>query len=348
MAASYPSSVKSFTDLVDGTTFMEGVNVNVAYDEVEAIEAFVGAPSTAQTHHVTLITLLIGYIHNCQVEFKGVADLYVRAGEIMIPDASGNLKLRRNPSDTTVTWADIDTGAEAGSTTYYVYAVGDATATTFTVTISTNSSTPTGKTFYRRIGSFYNDGSSNIIENRVTNEGASLELQNIENVAGMTAVHGDVLFYDTNGRWNRLAAGTDEEFLQTKGNAADPIWSKIDLADTGEITGTLALGNGGTGATTLAGAKIAMRNSGNYTGNATANTTVAHGLGFTPVFVYSSSQIGNTADDGMWATGMANIMRNPSGQVIDDTTGTPDATNFYLGDATANRNTVTFYWVAFA
>lgn len=77
------------------------------------------------------------------------------AGEIMITDASGNRRLRRNTSDTTVTWANIDTGSEANAT-YYVYAVADASATTFTVMISTNATTPTGATFYRKIGSFIN------------------------------------------------------------------------------------------------------------------------------------------------------------------------------------------------
>ena len=70
--------------------------------------------------------------------------------------------MRQNTTATTVTWADIDTGAEAASTTYYVYAVADADATTATFMISANSSTPTGATYYKRIGSFYNDSSSNI------------------------------------------------------------------------------------------------------------------------------------------------------------------------------------------
>ena len=75
--------------------------------------------------------------------------------------------MRQNTANTTVTWADIDTGAEAASTTYYVYAVADADATTATFMVSANSSTPTGATYYKKIGSFYNDSSSNIDRTKV-------------------------------------------------------------------------------------------------------------------------------------------------------------------------------------
>ena len=49
-----------------------------------------------------------------------------------------------------------------------------------------------------------------------------------------------------------LADGTAETFLQSNGTSA-PVWSKVDLADTGDITGTLAIGNGGTGTTSGTG-----------------------------------------------------------------------------------------------
>lgn len=162
MAASFPNAKKTFSQLVDGSTYMEGVNVNTAYDEVEAIETMLGAMGSTQAYTDSYKNFLSSYRRGCAVEYKTAADLYVRAGEIAIPDASGNLRFRRNTSDTTVDWTDIDTGAEANSTLYYVYAVADASGTTFTVLISTNATTPTGATFYKRLGSFYNNASGDI------------------------------------------------------------------------------------------------------------------------------------------------------------------------------------------
>jgi hypothetical protein len=80
--------------------------------------------------------------------------------------------LRANTSATTVTWANIDTGAEAISSTYYLWAVADADATTFTVMISLSNTAPTGATYYRKLGSFYNDASGNITQ--ITNDNDSL------------------------------------------------------------------------------------------------------------------------------------------------------------------------------
>jgi len=168
MAASYPNSVKSFTDIVDGTTDIEAVNMNTAYDEIEAIQTALGALGATQANTDSFKNLLSKYRKNCQVEYKSATEIYVRAGELCIPDASNNIRFRRVTSDITVTWSDIDTGSEASSTTYYVYAIGDASGTEFTVKISTNSSTPSGSpTFYRKIGQFYNDGSSDIDDQRV-------------------------------------------------------------------------------------------------------------------------------------------------------------------------------------
>lgn len=156
MAASFPNAKKTFSAVVNGVTKLVAALFNSPYDEVEAIETFIGPTGGgALAYTESLTNILLNYRRGCNVEYKGAADLYVRAGEIMITDASGNKRFRRNTSDTTVTWANIDTGSEANAT-YYVYAVADASATTFTVMISTNATTPTGATFYRRLGRFAN------------------------------------------------------------------------------------------------------------------------------------------------------------------------------------------------
>ncbi len=62
-------------------------------------------------------------------------------------------------------------------------------------------------------------------------------------------VQGNIVYFDGTS-WVNLDVGTSGEFLQTKGASADPIYSKVDLADTAEITGILPVGSGGTGNTT--------------------------------------------------------------------------------------------------
>jgi len=110
-----------------------------------------------------LSRLLAGYRKEAKITYNSAAAFYVEAGEVACSNSGGTLiKMRRTTSTTTVTWADIDTGSEAASTTYYVYAVADADATTFTVKISLSATAPDSVTYYAKLGSFYNNSSSNI------------------------------------------------------------------------------------------------------------------------------------------------------------------------------------------
>ena len=88
--------------------------------------------------------------------------------------------------------------------------------------------------------------------------------------------------------------------------------------------------------------------SGSYTGNATVGTAVAHGLGVKPVMVEIFSQRDNTADHGLWITGMGANQVNLVGRQLRTTTDAPDATNFYLTATNANNNAIVYYWVAYA
>jgi hypothetical protein len=164
MSASYPSTVKNFLQLQDGVDKVIAAHPNDRGDEITAIETMIGAIGSTLGYTESINNLLLSYRNGCAVEYKGAADLYVRSGKIAIPDDSGNLRFRRNTSDLTVDWTMIDTGTEATSTVYYVYAVADAGGTTFTVKISTSASAPSGCTFYKLIGTFYNDGSGDIQE----------------------------------------------------------------------------------------------------------------------------------------------------------------------------------------
>ncbi len=167
---SFPNTVTNFLQLQDGVDKVLAAHPNDRGNEITAIETLIGAFGNTQSYTESIRDLLRNYLRGCAVEYKSAADLYVRSGEIALVDSGGNLRLRRNTSDLTVTWADIDTGAEATSTTYYVYAVGDSSGTTFTVKISTSASAPTGCTYYKKLGSFYNDSAGDIIESSFTNE----------------------------------------------------------------------------------------------------------------------------------------------------------------------------------
>lgn len=102
---------------------------------------------------------------NCKLSYASASTITVGAGSIVCSNTAGTVRRTRvNPTATTVAWTEIDTGSEAASTTYYLYAIADGDTETFTVVISTNSTTPGGTShdYYKRLGSFYNDSSSNI------------------------------------------------------------------------------------------------------------------------------------------------------------------------------------------
>ncbi len=112
--------------------------------------------------------MLTKYQEGMEIVYSSASQVTVTAGEVMCSNTAGTLrKMRKNTSSTTVTWADIDTGAEASSTTYWVYANCDADATTATFKISTSGTAPTGVTYYKRVGGFYNNSSSNIDKTKI-------------------------------------------------------------------------------------------------------------------------------------------------------------------------------------
>jgi len=90
-----------------------------------------------QANNEAVDRLLGNYRQGVVLKYKDTASLYVTSGTITCSNAAGSLrKYRQNTSD--------------------------ADATTFTVAISANSSTPSGATYYKKIGSFYNNASSDI------------------------------------------------------------------------------------------------------------------------------------------------------------------------------------------
>jgi hypothetical protein len=107
--------------------------------------------------------LLKNYISTVRINFNSASQITVTAGEIVCSNTAATVrKFRSNPSSTTVTWTNIDTGSEENSKTYYVYALADTDAETFTCKITLSSSYPSGATYYKKIGSFYNNDAGTI------------------------------------------------------------------------------------------------------------------------------------------------------------------------------------------
>ena len=87
------------------------------------------------------------------------------------------------------------------------------------------------------------------------------------------------------------AAGTSTQVLH--GNAAGaPTWGAVSL--TADITGTLGVGNGGTGQTSYTDGQLLI---GNSTGNTLTKSTLTAGTGISVTGTYPSFTVTNTAPD---------------------------------------------------
>lgn len=107
--------------------------------------------------------LVINYKRGLAVNQTDSNTLSVLVGELAISNSAGSItRWRRTTTATTVNWSDIDTGAEANSTQYYVYATADTDITGMVFKISTSSTAPSGATYYRKIAEFYNSSAGAI------------------------------------------------------------------------------------------------------------------------------------------------------------------------------------------
>jgi len=117
-----------------------------------------------QAQHAALDRLLANYREGMKLTYSSGSTLAVSAGEVMVSDSTGATRLMmQTTSSTNVTFSDLDTGSEAPSTTYYVYAIAaSASDTTATFKISTSATSPSGVTYYKYLGQFYNNSSSDM------------------------------------------------------------------------------------------------------------------------------------------------------------------------------------------
>ena len=143
-------------DAAAPTTPSNSLLLAVVVTDADNITSVTDSRTTAPTAIRTYQKYRQGYV----ISYDSVSQLTVTPGEIDL-GASGDLRI--NPSDTTVTWSNIDTGAEAGSTYYAVWAYPHATSATLaSFAISTSFTDASGISNERLIGWFYNDSASNI------------------------------------------------------------------------------------------------------------------------------------------------------------------------------------------
>lgn len=154
--------------------------------------------------------LLANYRQGCAVSLGTVATVIVAPGEVTCYNTGASVKkMRQNTGSTTVTMpTDLDTGTEINGVTYYIYAVADADADTFTCKLSLSNTTPTGVTYYRRLGSVYNDSTGNftIVSNDIDYFSASTKLSGFGdwtaksvNVSYLAETDGFVVAYSSLG-----------------------------------------------------------------------------------------------------------------------------------------------------
>lgn len=128
-------------------------------------------PAAATANNEAVDRLLANYRQGMVMTYSSASTIAVSAGEVTCSNAAGTVRrFRLNASSTNVTFANIDTGSEAAGTTYYIYAVADDDAVAATFKVSLSASAPTGVTYYKRLGSFYNDASSDIDQTLIEND----------------------------------------------------------------------------------------------------------------------------------------------------------------------------------
>ncbi len=130
----------------------------------DSTDAKLAWPAASQANNDSIDRMLSNYREGMRLTYSSGSTVIVSSGEVMLSNSAGTLRLMmNNASSTNVTFSNLDTGLEASGTKYYVYAIAASAASeTATFKISENASIPSGPTYYKRLGSFTNDGSSNM------------------------------------------------------------------------------------------------------------------------------------------------------------------------------------------
>jgi len=121
-------------------------------------------PAASLANNTSIDRILSNYREGMTLTYSSATTISVTSGEVMVSNSDGTIRLMlQNASATDATFTNIDVGSESSATTYYIYAgTSNAADTTASFYISASSTAPTSVTYYKRLGSFYNDASSNI------------------------------------------------------------------------------------------------------------------------------------------------------------------------------------------
>lgn len=153
----YPSAPDIFVNRT-GSDSIASSDPNNAYDAIENMEGFIGASGAAMSSNSTIIDTIKDLYNGGRCYKKDADEIYVGPFRGIIANAAETIqKLRVVKTVSTLTAADLDTGAFAAATYYYIYATADGVSTEPVFVISASSSAPTGYAFYRRLGWFYNE-----------------------------------------------------------------------------------------------------------------------------------------------------------------------------------------------
>lgn len=190
MSASIPVSVPAFTTLQDDIDYVLAQHHTTRDDEITALATMVGMLGKAQSWGIDFISAM----KNAKAPMCTKVDadtISVSAGVCWIANGAQSFRLpRRNTSPVTVEASNLDTGSMAVGY-YYIYAVADSGATTFTVKISASASAPTGLTNFELIGWFYNETSSvlDITSGFIGNvHGGNRDVPNVTQIEGSTDI----------------------------------------------------------------------------------------------------------------------------------------------------------------
>ncbi len=154
------------TDAIQGTDVGADIDANLKNYAVDPLDR-----------------MLSGYIHGCTLTRTDAATITISAGEVCCSNGAGTIKrMRKNTATTTASMGAVGVGgidsgsAEAATTIYDVYAVADANATTFTAIIAKHGTALSDVTYYRYLGSFFNNAAQDIDDFTFIGNGSSCKI----------------------------------------------------------------------------------------------------------------------------------------------------------------------------
>ena len=155
-------------DDVTGDIYFDGVSTNTANTSMFTTNVFLGL-NFANSNVVNSFSRVAGdLIQGFALSRDSVSQITIRSGTTINSERD---TLIESASDISVTFADLDTGTEAASTWYAVY-VAITNGNVVGVLSTSMMGGPAGYQDYRRVGSIYNNSSSDIINFKQSGTGA--------------------------------------------------------------------------------------------------------------------------------------------------------------------------------